>query len=185
MLIWMFLRPFRSLVVFLLICYFSVSAFVSDQVLKIPLSCFKTLCIPAIPSSSPPYLVLSHSSIAADLSDYFLFACLYPFSDWGKKNYFWNGIKSSHMATVLFFLQASCLPLLKEMFSFWIKKYYGILTRITMSFRKRKLYNCIWKGESCGWLQSCNSGVKSSVINSGHGEFEFCIFGEAFHIFGP
>ena len=33
------------------------------------------------------------------------------------------------MATVLFFSQASCLPLLKEMFSFWIKKYYGIFDK--------------------------------------------------------
>lgn len=147
--------------------------------------CFKTLCIHAMPSSSPPYLVLSHSSSTAHLSDYFLFACLSPFSDWGKKELFLKWNKKQPYGYCSFFLQTSCLPLLKEMFSFWIKKYYGILTRITMSFRKRKLYNCIWKGVLCGWLQSCNSGVKNSVINSGHGEFEFCIFGEAFHIFGP
>ena len=150
--------------------------------LKYLLSCFKTLCILVIPSSSPPYLVLSHSSSAADLSNYFLFV---SFLRLGKKELFLKRDKKQPYGYCSFFSQGSCLPLLKEMFSFWIKKYYGILTRITMSFRKRKLYNCIWEGESCGWLQSCNSGVKSSVINSGHGEFEFCIFGKAFHIFGP
>lgn len=141
--IWMFLRPFRSLVVFLLICYFSVSAFVSDQVLKIPFKLFQNLVY-----SCHPFFFTTLLGIIT------FFQCCWPvwllplclfvsFLRLGKKELFLKWDKKQPYGYCSFFSQASCLPLLKEMFSFWIKKYYGILTRITMSFRKRKLYNCL------------------------------------------